>query len=42
MRSDAEPTVSTLAELFQQSIRPGTVICHETAAEIFGFPCPER
>lgn len=40
MRSDAEPTLSTLAEVFQQSIRPGTVISHETAAEIFGFPLP--
>jgi hypothetical protein len=40
MRSDAEPTLSTLAEVFQQSIRPGAVISHETAAEIFGFPLP--
>lgn len=40
MRADAQPTLSTLAEVFQHSIRPGAVISHETAAELFGFPLP--
>lgn len=40
MRTDAEPDLTVLAMVLQQSLRPGTVISHESAAELHGFPLP--
>ena len=41
MRTDAPADLRSIAEVVQRRLRPGAVISHETAAEIFRFPLPK-
>lgn len=40
VRDDARVTLEELIPVFQQRVRPGAVVSHETAAELYGFPLP--
>ena len=42
MRSDAPADLRTIAEAVQRYVRPGAVISHGTAAELYKFPLPRH
>lgn len=39
-RSDALPTLGEIARVLQETLRPGCLISHQTAAELLRFPLP--
>lgn len=39
-RADALPSLAETARLLQVTVRPGSIISHQTAAELLGFPLP--
>ncbi|GAA1488596.1 hypothetical protein GCM10009626_13420 [Brachybacterium sacelli] len=41
VRAEAQVTLEQLAVFLQTTARPGSVMSHETAAELFGFPLPK-
>lgn len=42
MRADAPADLRTIADVVQRDVRPGVVISHGTAAELYGFPLPRE
>ncbi|MGO2023036.1 MAG: hypothetical protein ACTH2N_11760, partial [Brachybacterium tyrofermentans] len=42
VRAEADVSLRQLAAIVQSRLRPGTVISHESAAELFGFPLPRQ
>lgn len=42
VRAEADVSLQQLASIVQTRFRPGAVISHETAAELFGFPLPRK
>lgn len=42
VRAEANVPLQQVAAILQSQVRPGAVITHESAAELFGFPLPRK